>query len=180
MVISTHTVKASARREGKIAPTDSAPLLYSIWSSLAQDSQQGYVDLYEMPLIERAGLVKSGVPSIMVGVISAEMDITKERFVRMMGLPRATVARKIANKSDLSVDESERLVGIAKLIGQVETIVKQSGNTEGFRAGKWFSEWISEPAAALGGRKPEDLLDTADGREAIAKLLAQMQSGAYA
>lgn len=180
MAISTHTVKASARREGKIAPIDSAPLLYSIWSSLAQDSQQGYVDLYEMPLIERAGLVKSGVPSLMVGVISAEMDITKERFVRMMGLPRATVARKIANKSDLSVDESERLVGIAKLIGQVETIVKQSGNPEGFRAGKWFSEWISEPAAALGGRKPEDLLDTADGREAIAKLLAQMQSGAYA
>ena len=29
-------------------------------------------------------------------------------------------------------------------------------------------------------RKPEDFLDTSDGREAIGKLLAQMQSGAYA
>ena len=180
MAASMQVVKATAGREGKIAAIGSDSLLCSVWSSLARDSAEGYVTLYEMPLIERAGLVKSGVPSIMVGVISAEMDITKERFVRMMGLPRATVARKIANKSDLSVDESERLVGIAKLIGQVETIVKQSGNPKGFRPGKWFSEWISEPAPALGGCKPEDLLDTSDGREAVAKLLAQMQSGAYA
>ena len=116
----------------------------------------------------------------MVGVISKEMDMSKDRFVRIMGLSRATVTRKMANKADLSVDESERLVGLAKLIGQVETIVKQSGNPVGFKPAKWFSEWIEQPAAALGGRMPEELLDTSDGREAVAKLLAQMQSGAYA
>ena len=80
----------------------------------------------------------------------------------------------------MSVDGSERLVGLAKLIGQVETIVKQSGKPVGFKPAKWFSEWIEQPAAALGGHMPADLLDTSDGREAVAKLLAQMQSGAYA
>lgn len=150
------------------------------WERLEKSSHTGYADLYVMPPMDRAVLVKKGAPSNMVGVISREMDMTKERFVRIMGLSRATVTRKMANKTDLSADESERLVGLAKLIGQVETIVKQSGEPAGFKPAKWFGEWIEQPAAALGGRKPEELLDTADGREAVARLLAQMQSGAYA
>ncbi len=116
----------------------------------------------------------------MVNVISREMDITKDRFVRIIGLPRATVTRKIANKASLSADESERLIGLAKLIGQVEAIVSATGAPAGFKPAKWFGEWISLPLPALGGRRPEDLLDTADGRELVSKLLAQMQSGAYA
>ena len=133
-----------------------------------------------MPSLDRADLVKRGAPSHMVGVISREMDISKERFVRIVGLPRATVTRKIASKTDLSADESERLVGLAKLIGQVESMVKESGAPAGFKPAKWFGEWIALPVPALGGRKPEEFLDTSDGREAIGKLLAQMQSGAYA
>ena len=116
----------------------------------------------------------------MVFVISEEMDMSKERFVQITGLSRATVTRKIAKKAYLSVDESERLIGLAKLIGQVETIVQQSGEPAGFNPAKWFGQWMAHPAAALGGRKPEDLLDTSDGREAVSKLLSQMQSGAYA
>jgi len=34
--------------------------------------------------------------------------------------------------------------------------------------------------AALGGLCPQELLDTADGREALATLLLQAQSGVYA
>jgi len=150
------------------------------WERLEKGSHTAYADIYVMPPMDRAVLVKKGAPSNMVGVISREMDMTKERFVRIMGLSRATVTRKMASNTDLSADESERLVGLAKLIGQVETIVRQSGERAGFKPAKWFGEWIEQPAAALGGRKPEELLDTADGREAVASLLAQMQSGAYA
>ena len=106
--------------------------------------------------------------------------MSRDRFVSLIGLPRGTVTRRISQNEDLTVDESERLVGLAKLIGQVETIVKESGNPEGFNPAKWFSEWIEQPVAALGGRKPEELLDTSDGREAVSRLLSQMQSGAYA
>jgi putative toxin-antitoxin system antitoxin component (TIGR02293 family) len=136
--------------------------------------------IFEMPSLERAGLVKSGTPARVVNAISREMDITKERFVRITGLPRATVTRKIAGNQDLSSDESERIVGLAKLIGQVETMVKESGDASSFKPAKWFSAWIAEPIAALGGRRPEELLDTADGRDTVSRLLAQMQSGTYA
>ena len=180
MTIATFSSKVAAARASKSALAVRQPKFASVWSSFSKASHTGYADLYGMPSIERAGLVKAGAPSSLVIVISKEMDMSKDRFVQIVGLSRATVARKIANKADLSVDESERLVGLAKLIGQVETIVKQSGNPVGFKPARWFSEWIEQPAAALGGRKPEELLDTSDGREAVAKLLAQMQSSAYA
>jgi putative toxin-antitoxin system antitoxin component (TIGR02293 family) len=150
------------------------------WSKLVRPNHLGFADLFVMPSLDRADLVRGGAPSTMVNVISREMEITKDRFVRIMGLPRATVARKIANKSDLSADESERLVGLAKLIGQVEAIVGAAGAPEGFKPARWFGEWMSQSLPALGGRRPEDLLDTADGRELVSKLLAQMESGAYA
>ena len=140
----------------------------------------GYTTMYNMQSVDRADLVKRGAPSRIISLISKDMDVSRDRFVSIIGLPRGTVIRRISKDEDLSVDESERLVGLAKLIGQVERIVKESGNPEGFNAAKWFSEWIEQPVAALGGRKPEELLDTSDGREAVSRLLAQMQSGAYA
>lgn len=151
-----------------------------VWSSLMKLKHTGYHVFYDMQPIDRAGLVKSGVPSKMVGLISTDMGMTKDRFVKITGLSRATTNRKIASKTDFSVDESERLVGLIKLIGQVESIVRESGVPEGFKAAKWFSDWIEQPAPALGGLKPEELLDTSDGREAVSKLLSQIQSGAYA
>lgn len=150
------------------------------WTKFPKDSDNSFVCLYAMQPVDRADLIKERAPSAMVPIFSKEMDITKDRFVQIMGFSRSTMTRKIASKADLSVDESERLVGLAKLIGQVKTMVKESGNPDGFNPAKWLSGWMEQPAAALGGRKPEDLLDTSDGREAVSKLLSQMQSGAYA
>lgn len=152
----------------------------SNWPSLMKLKNTGYYVFYDMQPVDRAGLVKSGVPSKMVGLISTDMGMSKDRFVKITGLSRATTNRKIASKTDFSVDESERLVGLIKLIGQVESIVRESGVPEGFRAAKWFSDWIEQPAPALGGLKPEEFLDTSDGREAVSRLLSQIQSGAYA
>ncbi len=152
----------------------------AIWSNMAKRGHTAYADLFEMPSIDRASLVKRGTPSIVVGVISKEMDISRDRFVRITGLARATVTRKMGQNANLSVDESERIVGLAKLIGQVETMVRESGEPSGFHPARWFGEWISQPVPALGGRRPDELLDTADGRETVSRLLAQMQSGVYA
>lgn len=82
--------------------------------------------------------------------------------------------------ADQSVVERERRAGLAKLIGQVELIVKESGELERFDAAQWFSSWIAQPALALGGRKPAEFMDTSEGREVVSKLLAQMQSSAFA
>ena len=49
-----------------------------------------------------------------------------------------------------------------------------------FDAARWFARWMADPVPALGGVAPQELLDTADGREAVSTLLYQMKSGVYA
>lgn len=136
--------------------------------------------LYPFDAIERIELVKEGVPASLLVLISEDMAITKDRLYATIGLARATVNRKVREEKVLNQDESERVLGIARLVGQVSTVVKESGNPEGFDAAKWVAAWLDRPQQALGGKRPAELMDTADGRSIVSDLVARMQSGAYA
>ena len=97
-----------------------------------------------------------------------------------LGLARATVDRKIRDNKLLSPDESSRVLGMASLVGQVQSLVAESGNADGFDAGAWVSNWLEQPVPALGGRRPAELMDTSEGQAIVSRLVTQMQSGAYA
>jgi uncharacterized protein (DUF2384 family) len=69
---------------------------------------------------------------------------------------------------------------MAKLVGQLEAIVEESGEPEGFDAAAWMSRWLREPVPALGGARPIELMDTMEGQALVSAVLSQIQSGAYA
>ena len=79
----------------------------------------------------------------------------------------------------LSQAEREVALGVAQLIDQVERIVQESGDPEGFDAGQWVAQFLNAPSPALGGLRPGDFMHTSDGRAVVATLIAQMQSGAF-
>ncbi len=135
--------------------------------------------LYSFDAIERIALVREGAPARIVTVLVEEMSITRDRLYRIAGLPRATIDRKLRANVRLDPDETERMIGIARLVGQVAQIVRESGNPEGFDAGKWVAEWLDRPVPALGGDRPATFMDTADGRGLVSNLIARMQSAAY-
>lgn len=108
------------------------------------------------------------------------MGISREKLYATIGLPRATIDRKVSQKTLLSSDESERVAGIAQLVGQAQAIVEQSGSSEGFDPALWVAEWLDRVHPALGGRKPGEFMDTSYGRALVFDLLAQQQSGSYA
>ena len=69
---------------------------------------------------------------------------------------------------------------LAELVDQVTRIVAESGYGSGsFDAAGWVDRWLEEPHAALGGRRPIDVLDGPEGSAAVHDLIARMQSGAY-
>lgn len=136
--------------------------------------------LYSFDAIERVELVKQGVPASLLVLISEDMAISKDKLYSTLGLARATVNRKLREQQVLNQDESERVLGIARLVGQVDQIVKESGNPQNFDAAKWVAAWLARPQPALGGKRPAELMDTADGRSIVSDLIARMQSGAYA
>lgn len=140
---------------------------------------QRATDLYAATPLDRVTIIRQGVPAAEVVEISEGMGVGKERVYSILGLPRATVVRKIKNNEALSPEQSERVIGLERLIGQVATMVVESGDPTGFDAGQWVGEWLECPLAALGGAKPGDFMDTMEGQEIVSKLLAQAQSGAY-
>jgi putative toxin-antitoxin system antitoxin component (TIGR02293 family) len=134
---------------------------------------------YELEPMVLIDFIKRGVSATVVDAIAQQMSLPKERLLNTLGLASATVNRKIRTHQPLSADESSRVLGMARLVGQVEAMVIESGNPEGFDAAAWLARWLERPLPALGGRKPAELMDTTEGQQLVSKILARVQSGAY-
>jgi len=137
-------------------------------------------DVYRADPSVRIFTIKSGVTADTFGRIARSMDLSKEQLGKTLGLPVTTVDRKVKSGEALTAEQGERLISVARLIGQVQAMVEQSGNPEGFDAAHWLGAWLDEPLPALGGDCPANLMDTAEGRSVVSNLLAMAQSGAYA
>jgi len=139
-----------------------------------------FVHIYQVEPIDRIKLIRDGVPARYINVISDSMGITKDTLFKFLNLPKSTIDKKSVANQVLPIEQGERLIGMAKLVGQVESIVFESGNPDGFNAAKWVAQWLEKPSPALGGEKPSAYLDTISGQEMISDLLAKIQTGAYA
>lgn len=83
-------------------------------------------------------------------------------------------------KRKYSASEIEQEKGFDCLVDLLQGIVDESGNPVGFDASRWVEEWLEQPLPALGGKAPSKYMRSASGRKAVASLLTQAQSGAYA
>ncbi|WP_082517527.1 type II RES/Xre toxin-antitoxin system antitoxin [Variovorax sp. Root318D1] len=134
---------------------------------------------YEADPLEQVNIVKRGVNARMVDVLAASMQMPKEKLIGTLGLARATIQRKSSQQTALSSEESSRVMGVSKLIGQAQAMVEESGAPEDFDAATWVAQWLDQPLPALNGRRPGDLMDTAEGQAMVSQLLGRLQSGAY-
>jgi len=166
--------RSAARRTAHVAAKSDVTFIRT-WS----DPNQA-LKLFRAGVIDRVNIVKDGVPALYVNVLTERMGIPKDKFYRTIGLMRPTVDRKVRTSKLLNQDESERVMGIARLLGQAQSLVQESGGSEKFDGARWVAAWLDRPLPALGGKRPGEFMDTADGRTLVADLLAQQQSGAYA
>lgn len=139
-----------------------------------------YVQFYRADPLDRIQIIKEGVSALEAKRIIHDLEISSSSAFKALRVPVATINRKAKHQQLLSPDESEKVLGIAKLIGQIEAMVEESGNPEGFNAPTWISRWLSEPLPAFGGTRPIELMDTMEGQALVSRTLGQIQSGAYA
>lgn len=123
--------------------------------------------------------IRDGVPASEVFDLSGILELSQELTYKFLGFPRSTVERNRAAKKLLSPERSERVMATRQLVDLVSRMVEESGNPEGFDAGKWLGSWLSEPHPALGGVPPGSYLDTHTGIGMVRDLLLRAQSGAY-
>lgn len=60
-------------------------------------------------------------------------------------IPSASFSRKARESKFLSIDESERVLGVQYLIDQVERMILETRNPEDFNAATWLAQWLSYP-----------------------------------
>lgn len=143
-------------------------------------TESNYLRMFKASPSERIDLIRKGIPAEMLVITGADMGMPKERLLAFLHFPRTTINRRISKKEALPPEFSERMVGLQKIIGQVESIMADSGADQDFNAAIWVAQWLEQPLPALANAKPADYMDTVEGQELVAGLLAKMQSGAYA
>ena len=74
---------------------------------------------------------------------------------------------------------SNQIIGIHLLIAQVQNLVEECGDPEGFDAAEWLGTWAFSPNDSLGGHRPADYFDTVVGQEVISNLLSAIRYGIY-
>ena len=143
-------------------------------------TEEGFVKIYRAPALARIEWVKNGVGARDAKLILNQLRVPQGEALTALHIPVATINRKAKTNAHLSPAESERVLGVGRLLGQLQLMVEESGNPDGFDAAAWLSAWISTPVPALGGTRPLDLMDTMTGQALVSQMIAQMQSGAYA
>ncbi len=139
-----------------------------------------YIGVFRAEPVQRIGMIKAGIPASEARRILADLAVSQAAGYRALALSPATLNRRVKASGRLPPAESERVLGAARLVGQVQAIVEESGNPVGFDAAAWLSRWLSEPLPALGGLRPLDMLDTIEGQGLVSASLARIQAGAYA
>lgn len=139
-----------------------------------------YVAIFRAEPLARIRMVKAGLSAVSAKQIISDLDMRGADAAEALDVPISTINRKAKNQDVLSRDESERFIGLARLIGQVQAMVEESGDPTGFDAQAWTARWLSEPLPAFGGERPIDYMDTMEGQTLVANMLARIQSGAYA
>ena len=186
-----HGAAQLTRMKGKQAPAAKGAVTVLVKSkarfakgspsfSWFQPTEEGFVALYKASVLTQVKWAKSGLGARDAKVILGQLRVPQGEALTALHIPVATVNRKAKTNAPLSPAEGERVLGLGRLLGQLQTMVRESGNPEGFDASAWLSSWMSAPVPALGGARPLDLMDTMTGQALVSQVLAQMQSGAYA
>ncbi len=135
---------------------------------------------YRSSPVEKIAEIRSGVPVTRLNNLAQEMALPPSTVTGYLGLARSGISRKANEKPMLTKEAGALVIGIESLIGQVDTMVAESGDPTGFSAAQWVASWISTPNPVMGGVAPSTFMDTIEGQQLVAGILAMAQTSAYA
>ena len=139
-----------------------------------------YLAVFHASPLERIDMVRHGIRAVEAKRILADLAIGQGAGMKALNLSPATVNKKAKQDQTLSPEDSERVIGMARMVGHLEAMVQESGDPKGFDSTAWMARWLHDPLPALGGARPIELMDTMEGQALVSTLMAQLQSGAYA
>jgi putative toxin-antitoxin system antitoxin component (TIGR02293 family) len=113
--------------------------------------------------------VQHGLSIGELSVLQASLNVRKEQLVKMIGISKATLHRRMAG-GKLGAPESERVVRFAKLMGRAVQVLESEENAR---------QWLRSPQFGLGGAVPLDYAATEVGAHEVEDLLGRIEDGVY-
>lgn len=155
---------------GRIRPAPPQPSTYEIASQLL--GGKGVLKAVIETDEDAHRLVAHGLPvSAMLKLIDHVTYIGTDAILLVLGVsPRSYARRKASRTAPLSLHESGRLWRFAELLALATRV---------FGSQEAAERWFEQPAIALSGERPIDMLATPPGARLVSETLTRMEYGVY-
>jgi putative toxin-antitoxin system antitoxin component (TIGR02293 family) len=114
--------------------------------------------------------VRAGLPASTVTMLAAVLSLQRAQVAKRLNIPPRTLSRRLAAKSRLTHDESDRTLRMAKVVALANEVLGAEDKA---------SRWMVAPNRALGGHRPFDQLDTELGVRSVEEILYAIAYGMY-
>jgi putative toxin-antitoxin system antitoxin component (TIGR02293 family) len=114
--------------------------------------------------------VRFGLPASTVERLAGTLSLHRAQVAERLNIPSRTLSRRMATKSRLTHDESDRTMRMARVVALAKEILGSDEKA---------SHWMSNPNRALGGKRPFDQLDTEPGVRSVEEVLYRIAYGMY-
>lgn len=149
-------------------------------SAAKKQAIRRFQQLNSASLGEREAAISRGVSAVELKNMAALLGLPLVELSLALGVPSSTIRRKAKSSEPLPAEQGERVLGLQRIVGQVQTMVEQSGDPTSFDAAAWTGAWLMAPQPALGGRLAMEFLGTVTGLQLLSELLMKNVTGAYA
>jgi uncharacterized protein (DUF2384 family) len=127
-----------------------------------------FVAIYKSDALSRIALARAGIRVGEAKVLLSVLGISDDSARRSLKLSRKMFQKKSSRQARLSVEESEKIIGLAALLGKVEVFAHVSRLDD---AAVWLFEWLNCALDSLGSRRPLEFLDTVEGLRLLSTLV---------
>jgi putative toxin-antitoxin system antitoxin component (TIGR02293 family) len=114
--------------------------------------------------------VRVGLPASTINQLAEALSMQRAQVAKCLNIPSRTLSRRLATKSRLTRDESDRTLRMANIVALANEVLGADDKA---------SRWMVSPNRALGGKRPFDQLDTELGARSVEEVLLRIAYGTY-
>lgn len=119
------------------------------------------------------------LPAAIIQALAPVYQVSTTEMARLLGMSRHVVWRKIHRREVLPAAYQARAMGAIRLYAKTLDLYSAYTVNRRQEARQWLNDWLRAPRAALGGRKPIELLGSDSDQKAVWKLVAGIAAGVY-
>lgn len=119
--------------------------------------------------LDMVDAIRSGLSPKVIDYVIEKNGLTRQEVEELI-IPRSTLALRKKHHEPLTLEESEHVVRVARIIALAQDTFAEDTKAR---------NWLRKPNRSLRGRSPLSLLDTEEGARLVEMTLGQIAHGLF-